>query len=219
MAGCASMSSDSERPNQKSILPTTFGSHWDYLYGFGSEPNGYAVYSYVLLGTENGISAKLYSQLLSDIKSVKVKVNEGISEKERSLLNVFMIPSLLDENSDIFLPDIELSKSIINKLSVNAKFSFGNAGPYIISVAGPIKTNENKSIETVLYVDLTGVNEKAFPEIVNAYEQYLFKENIIGINEFEAFRLSLLSFFLHIEDNIGIASSVYADVIDSFTKK
>lgn len=178
--------------------------------------NGYATYSYVLSGDRN--ASGNYEKLIKEI------YNHTASEAAGGLknYNVFLIPAVSDKcgNYINYKPDYGASLVIMDTLRRYVNINkFKDAGPYIITMYEPIRSDDSDKIFDVLYLDLTGLNPAAYSDFVDGYKASLEENKISGIRRLQSFRLDLLRFALILEDSIGFAKIAHADFFKNKNEK
>ncbi len=191
--------------------PSTSRAHvWKYLHSYNDENDGYATYSYVLVGNKNN---EIYLTLVEEIQASTPhgdSINNYISS---SYLNLFLIPVIFNSAA----PNYELSKALLTILSVYSPVDFSNRpGPYIITLYNPINSKKNEEIADILYLDLTGISPKAISEIIRTYKAKVLKDQPDGIEQLQSLRLSFLNLALIAEESIGFAKVAYAELQKTF---
>lgn len=194
---------------------------WQYTLKLGDEYPGYATYSYVLVGRDrsNPRSSLLYYELIDKIKSATANASEQREMSEKSILNIFLIPIKFNNTSSKYIPNYELSKSLLTAISTNSSIRFTRPGPYIITMYKPIGHGDDEEIADILYLDLTDAHPDAIPEIVRTYREKVIDSRLDGIEKLKSLRLSLLNIALHFEDSIGFAKSAYASMRKAFDEQ
>lgn len=186
-----------------------------HLYQWFDQSNkelpGFAMYTYVLLN-RNSTDAEAwgkYKALVDCLTASVTNVGEHGNEFDRSLYNLFLIPSGGTSSE-------EFSKSILTHMATSVEdkklrdLINSNPGPFLITVAKPISTILLNEEVDLLYVDLSGTNVAAIPEVVAAYKKHLTTDAIAGVAQFSSIRLSLLNIILNADDFINIVKVAYA---------
>ncbi len=204
------------------ILPYAHG--WQYLYMLDFEKNGYATYSYVLVGRDenNQATAKRFKELIKSIQSSTVQIGTISKHINIASLNIFLIPlkfpynipdwkdlsillhSSYKDDSKLEL-NYELSKLLINALSIASQLDFSRPGPFIVTLEYPIHFGEPGETKHLLYTDLSKIDIDAFPEIVQVYKTRIIEDHISGIEKLKSLKIALLNMGLTIEDSMGFA--------------
>jgi hypothetical protein len=192
------------------------------LIGLNSEPSGYAMYTYVLLGQERPDPAvrQKYQQILLAVQSNTHGFSElaeaGASPHET---NLFCIPSkqtnsgtapLSDYNWDLALQLLvrtnraiqkEHNSSTAEKLATNLA---SEPGPFLVSTRVPIGNVKGEAV--LLVADLSKSNSHAIAATVAAYEKSITSPPE-GAQLFSPFSLILL--------NVLLDASDYARVVEA----
>lgn len=178
--------------------------------------NGYATYSYVLSGDRN--ASGNYEKLIKEI------YNHTTTEAAGGLkyYNVFLIPAVCNKGGGNinYKPDYEGSLVILGILKRCVQTNnFKHAGPYIITMCEPIRSDSSNKIFDVLYLDLTGLSPAAYSDFIDGYKTNLEENKISGMRRLQSFRLDLLRFALILEDSIGFAKIAHAEFLKNKNDK
>ena len=134
---------------------------------YGEEEEGFATYTYVLVGRDSSHQATWarYNSLIKAIKSSTAE-NSPTRTADKSLLNLFLIPVVGGEGQDSTLPNDKLSMQLLTALSTALPGKFENPGPYLITLYKPIRHGHPGEVTDVLFVDLSKKHERAIQEVV-----------------------------------------------------
>jgi peptidoglycan-associated lipoprotein len=200
-------------------MPPKHVFSWQDLCSLNGEKSGYATYSYVLTGRSatNSDASVRYLKLIDAVKGQSTP-DSLISAKLRSSYNLFLIPSKKDQNTANCKPDYEVSKQLLDAISIKLSKALLNQGPYIITLYKPVGEGNPDAIADLLYVDLTRVRPAAFPEFVRVYKNHVSREQIHGIEKLDSLRAELLNLMLITEECIGFAKVAYAELQRSFSQ-
>jgi hypothetical protein len=183
---------------------------WDYLDYPGEDPGGYALYTYVLLKSNDtsSIAFKKFMGINQIISWSVVKADEYKEDFDKSQFNLFLFPDVFVQDSQGITLNQTLSKSILTSIAVSVEderlrdLINSNPGPFLISTSEAISAEQvNKDLE-LLYVDLTRSNMDALPEIVAAYKKRITSDQVEGVEPFASIRISLLNLMLDADDYI-----------------
>lgn len=181
---------------------------WKYLRGYGAEPENYATYSYVLVGrTDSGSEAvQNFYKLIQSIQGNTNSTSEILNGTPRRNTNIFLVPAVSDEN----LPDTILAKAYVSALE-SSHDNFRRPGPFIVTLYEPLSA-ESSELKELLFVDLTGINEGAFKEILSVFKGRVMDSEISKIEHLRSLRISLLNILLMAEESIHFASTAHAQM-------
>lgn len=178
--------------------------------------NGYATYSYVLSGDRN--ASGNYQKLINEIYyHTAFDAAGGLKN-----YNVFLIPGVCNKGVGYtnYKPDYEASLMILDIFKRCANVNkFKDAGPYIITMYEPIRSDSSEKIFDMLYLDLTGLNPAAYSDFIDGYKTSLEESKISGIGRLRSLRLDLLRFALLLEDSMGFAKIAQGYFIGSNNQK
>ncbi len=183
---------------------------WEYLHSLGTEPSGYATYSYILSG-RNG--SERYADLVRLIQRSTAEASELEDILLPEELNIFLIPALNTGNATGNSPDLRFSQQVLTVLSARSPLDFNRPGPYIVTLYHPLgQYTRRDQIVDILYVDLTNIHPGAVAEVVRTYKQTVLKKELRGQEKLRSLRLSLLKFAFLAEDSIGFARTAAAAI-------
>jgi hypothetical protein len=176
---------------------------------------GYGMYTYVLLNQDlrQDETSTKYRDLIDAIVASTLSQDETRASEAKSNLNLFLIPFRKDRSDSI---NTTLSKKILMQFSLNttdAKLKnviASRPGPFLISVPQPVSLLADTSKIPMLYVDLSGTNVYAIPEVVTAYKQRLVDKSVGSVERFQSFRLMLLNTLLIGNDCVQLVKDAYA---------
>jgi hypothetical protein len=229
MAALSCASCGAPPPSGPKILETGYF----LLDDIGREEPGYGLYSYALVVNHSDRSAKFLSEVFSAIPPV-----EGLAT-QHSQINLLSIPlkkdkaeelrDILDANESYLVDssaafaqdfyDYKLARTVLDhicdppaegvKVVCEGDLS---RGPYIFTYAQP--ASEISPVPPpFLFMDLSDVHERAFPEIIAAFKAQVKREDISDRAKIDTLRLRLLSIVLTAADWIGPVQKAMAEIV------
>jgi hypothetical protein len=185
---------------------------WARLGGYGEEEEGYATYTYVLIGRDKSHNATWhrYNTLITAVKSSTAESSPTTADK--SLLNLFLIPVSAGEGLNAAAPNDKLSIELLTALSTAFPGKFENPGPYLITLYKPIRYGRPGQIADILFVDLSKMHEKAIQEVVRSYKTKIIESKFQGKQKLEQLGLSLLNGAFTFEDSYGFVKIAFAEL-------
>jgi len=221
-------------PSRFTILDTGYS----LMIKTGQEQWSYGLYSYALLVTDNDRSAKF----LSDVFGVSAIPSVKDTTTQRSLSNIFYIPIREDKWDDYIhassklnghslattsldyaknFYDYKMANSLLNHLCDPPAEEIKTVcegdrsrGPYIFTYARPASTLTPVP-PPLLFIDLSDVHERAFPEIIAAFRAQVKREDFSDRAKIDTLRLKLLSIILTAADVTGPVQKAMADIVHS----
>lgn len=220
MASCARVPGTDPTPTLPPAAATPTGHAWQYLTCYGCEEDGYATYSYVLVGRDesNQKATSLYYELVKGIQGSTVEAGKIPQDASIGNFNLFLIPTTAIAEDATHKPNYALSKLLLSALSTSSPLKFSRPGPYIITLYTPISFGQQDDVTDILYMDLTNIHPIAIPEIVRTYKNAVLDGNLRGIEKLNSLRLSILNIALVTEDSIGFARTAYAKLRNAFSE-
>jgi hypothetical protein len=214
--------------------PSIQETGYSFLSHIGGEELGYGLYSYAIL-KHNNRSAKFLRELFGMIPPVEETAAESSrvnifylplkSEKADELSNFLKInrgnPSALATAFATNFYDYMMGQEVLNHLcdipaaEIEAVCEGDlSRGPYIFTYA-----KSASKISPVpppfLFMDLSDVHERAFPEIIAAFKAQVKREDISDRAEIDTLRLKVLSIALKAADWIVPVKKAVADIVYS----
>ncbi|MBA4142849.1 MAG: hypothetical protein H0X43_07550 [Nitrosospira sp.] len=185
---------------------------WATLPSYGEEEEGYATYTYVLIGRDKSHKATWhrYNTLITAVTSSTAKNSTMMADK--SLLNLFLIPVSAREGQNPTSPNDKLSMELLTALSTAFPGKFDNPGPYLITLYQPIRHGRPGQIADILFIDLSKMHEKAIQEVVRSYKTEIIKSEFHGTQKLEQLALLLLNSALSVEDSYGFVKIAFAEL-------
>jgi hypothetical protein len=205
------------------ILETGYGP----LKGIGEEEPGYGLYSYAVMVNYNSRSAKFLSDVFSAIPPVEN------TAAQRSQTNIFYIPIRKDKlyefqevsNGNFFIShtkdfyNFTLARLLLDHLcdppaqEIKAVCEGDlSRGPYIFTYAKPA-SKVTPVPPPFLFMDLSDVHERAFPEIIAAFRAQVKRDDISDRAKIDTLRLKLLSIVLTAADFVAPVQKATADIV------
>lgn len=256
LTGCAIIqSSDSEKikgfylvPQEKVEVDSSLGvgsiadsyldqvkSIYSELFKWDHEPQGYAYYSYVLLGRQHVtdeslakyevLERALRNKVTSAEKWSALEENANTRKLIASRSNLFLFPrtrcTLKTCEAFVSEPDYDLSQALLDVLVVDlSTHQLSGSGPYIVTLNQPISfyTGVDDTQIKLLFFDLSDLSLKAVPAVVKAYLKFdsSFIENVEGVERLEPMRIKVLNALLVSDKYIGYALSSIGAVKSAF---
>lgn len=190
---------------------------WDYLSEYGKEEEGFATYTYVLIGRDKSHKATWtrYINLIGAItSSTTEKPLAQIADK--SLLNLFLIPVVGGEGQDARSPNDKLSIELLTALSTALPGKFEKPGPFLITLYKPIRYGRPGEIANILFVDLSKMNDKTNKEVVRAYKSAVTKSEIKGEEKLQLLLIRILDTAFMVEESYGFVKVAFAELQKAF---
>ena len=218
---------------RKSILETGYA----VLPSINSERAGYGLYSYAILLSKSGRSARFLSEIFASTPAIE----ETAADPDQ--LNIFYIPIQNKQQSrfnrkslsaatthhdfmkigESFVNsfyDFQMARAILNHLcnppSENMREMCGSdlKGPYIFTY-----TAAASKLAPVpppyLFVDLSTVHERAFAEVLSAFREQVKRDDISDNARIDTLRLRILQLVLTGSDWIGPMEHTIAEIVRS----
>jgi hypothetical protein len=215
------------------ILETGFS----LLEAVGLEERDYGLYSYALAVNDDDRSAIF----LSDMSHTIPRVED--TPAQRSQTNIFYVPfnktkakELIEElkfNGETALSagyaknfyDYKISRTLLNHLCESPADEIRTAcegslsrGPYLFTYAKPA-SNVTPVPPPFLFMDLSDVHERAFPEIIDAFKAQVKREDITDRAKIDTLRLKLLSITLKAADWLVPVRKALAEIVYSASEQ
>ncbi|HEV7880231.1 hypothetical protein [Bradyrhizobium sp.] len=217
--------------------PRILETGYSPLAELGSEAAGYGLYSYAILPSDSRRAARFLGEVFKEIPAI------GDTSAQLSQLNIFYIPLRKDKQADFTAMrqapgrdaaklgaettksfyDYRMARALLNHVCnppdrsvldlCNGDLS---RGPYIFTYASPAS-----SIEPVpppfLFVDLSDVHERAFGEMLAAFQSQVKQEDITDQAKMHTMRLNILQVALTAADWVSPVQKAVADIVRSAT--
>jgi hypothetical protein len=224
----------SPRPaSTASARPRILETGYSHLAELGREVDGYGLYSYAILPSDSNRAALFLSEAFKEIPSI------GDTSARPAQLNIFYIPLRKDKEADFAallrtpghdaaklgaeytksFYDYRMARALLDHVCnppdpsvlelCNGDLS---RGPYIFTYASPAS-----KIEPVpppfLFVDLSDVHERAFGELLAAFQAQVKREDIADQAKIRTMRLNILQVVLTAADWISPVQKAIADIV------
>jgi len=192
---------------------------WDGLQKAMQEIPGYGMYTYVLFGRRVERLREAYPELAERYEKIlhAITISTPMPHETRPIeeqTNIFYIPckeevegegkfDLSNYNSALAMQYIDRLAGMMNNLDALRNRFTRRPGPFLISTQYPLGALREGDL-TLLYADLSDSNPAAMPEIVAAYKSYVCEARTEAVNRFNPLRLTLLNWFLNLDDDIQI---------------
>ena len=199
------------------IQPVVTAHLWNDFSGFGKEEEGFATYTYVLIGRDKSHKATWtrYKNLIAAIKSSTAE-NDRTKIVDKSLFNLFLVPIVGGEGPDAKSPNDKLSIELLTALSTAFPGKFENPGPFLITLDKPISYGHPREIANIIFVDLSKMNDKVNQEIVRAYKRNIAESEMKGEKKLQLLLLSILSTAFMVEESYGFVKVAFAELQKAF---
>jgi hypothetical protein len=212
--------------------PKILETGYSQLEELGTEQPGYGLYSYAILVDASDRSAAFVAEVFKFPPIAKTGA-------KRSQLNIFYLPIKPGRSDDFValssstmndpvkfaaeysksLYDYKLSRTIVDHVCnapTNAIRDLCQGpmskGPYILTYAKPAS-----SLEPVpppyLFVDLSDVNQSAFPEFMSAFREQVKQQDVTDGAKLHSLRLEFLTLVLTTADWISPVKKTIADIV------
>jgi hypothetical protein len=220
-----------------SARPRILETGYSHLAELGKEVDGYGLYSYAILPSDSTRAALFLSEAFKEIPSI------GDTSARPAQLNIFYIPLRKDKEADFAAMlrapgrdpaklgaeytksfyDYRMARALLDHVCnppdpsvlelCNGDLS---RGPYIFTYASPAS-----KIEPVpppfLFVDLSDVHERAFGELLAAFQAQVKREDIADQAKIRTMRLNILQVVLTAADWVSPVQKAIADIVHSAT--
>jgi hypothetical protein len=218
-----------------SARPRILETGYSHLAELGKEADGYGLYSYAILPSDSNRAALFLGEAFKEIPSI------GDTSARPAQLNVFYIPLRKDKEADFAAMlrapgrdpaklgaeytksfyDYKMARALLDHVCnppdpsvlelCNGDLS---RGPYIFTYASPAS-----KIEPVpppfLFVDLSDVHERAFGELLAAFQAQVKREDIADQAKIRTMRLNILQVVLTAADWVSPVQKAIADIVHS----
>jgi hypothetical protein len=218
-----------------SARPRILETGYSHLAELGKEADGYGLYSYVILPSDDNRASLFLSEVFKEIPSI------GDTSAKPAQLNILYVPLRKDKEAD-FAAMLRAPNRDAAKLGAEYTKSFYDykiaralldhvcnppdpsvlelcngdlsRGPYIFTYASPAS-----KIEPVpppfLFVDLSDVHERAFGELLAAFQAQVKREDIADQARIRTMRLNILQVVLTAADWVSPVQKAIADIVHS----
>jgi len=199
---------------------------WDTLLDLNLEKENYGLYTYVLARREIGKmnrANKLFKDrldtLLSEIiNTVSKDTKFDPTETATWERNIFYIPGMKSYENSNYLDNFNsaLSRIYLNRITRNIDDTTirnrlqTHDGPFLISSHVPLRYHKDRKV-SILIADLTTINPKTIPEVLNAYKIRVTTKSIEETDIFYPNILKILNFILNANEDIQIVKVALAD--------
>lgn len=203
----------------------------------GAEAAGYGLYSYAILPSDSRRAARFLGEVFKEIPAI------GDTSAQLSQLNIFYIPLRKDKQADFTAMrqapgrdaaklgaettksfyDYRMARALLNHVCnppdpsvldlCNGDLS---RGPYIFTYASPASRIEPVP-PPFLFVDLSDVHERAFGEMLAAFQAQVKQEDITDQAKIHTMRLNILQVALTAADWVSPVQKAVADIVRSAT--
>lgn len=223
-----------ERAARVKILETGYS----LLKGIGGEELGYGLYSYAILVNNNDRSAKFLDKVLKAIPAVEGTGTQSFqtnifyiplkATQDRLPLNFAgvkyeLIMTYYTSGDDYakYFYDYNMSRTLLSHLCDSPAQEIKSVcegdlsrGPYIFAYAKPA-SNVTPVPPPFLFMELSDVHERAFPEIIAAFKAQVKREDISDGARINTLRLKVLSITLTAADWLTPVQKALADIVHS----
>jgi hypothetical protein len=217
--------------------PRILETGYSHLTELGKEADGYGLYSYVILPSDDNRAALFLSEVFKEIPSI------GDTSAKPSQLNILYIPLRKDKEGDFAAMlkapgrdaaklgaeytktfyDYRIARALLDHVcnppdpSVE-KLCSGDLsrGPYIFTYASPASRIEPVP-PPFLLVDLSDVHERAFGELLAAFQAQVKREDIGDQAKIRTMRLNILQIALTAADWVTPVQKAIADIVHTAT--
>jgi len=213
--------------------PRILETGYSHITELGKEVEGYGLYSYVILPSDSNRAALFLSEVFKDIPSI------GDTSAKPSQLNALYVPLRKDKQDDFAAMlkkpgrdaaklgaeytktfyDYKIARALLGHVCNPPDPSVRDLcdgemarGPYIFTYASPAS-----KIEPVpppfLFVDLSDVHERAFGEMLAAFQSQVKREDISDQARIHTMRLRILQVALTAADWVSPVQKAVADIV------
>jgi hypothetical protein len=215
--------------------PRILETGYSHLAELGKEVDGYGLYSYVILPSDDNRAALFLGEVFKEIPSI------GDTSARPSQLNILYVPLRKDKQTDFAAMlkapgrdaaklgaeytktfyDYRIARALLDHVcnppdpSV-LKLCNGDLsrGPYIFTYASPASRIEPVP-PPFLLVDLSDVHERAFGELLAAFQAQVKREDISDQAKIHTMRLNILQVALTAADWVTPVQKAIADIVHS----
>jgi hypothetical protein len=217
--------------------PRILETGYSHLAELGKEAAGYGLYSYAILPSDSNRAALFLGEVFKEIPSI------GNTSASPAQANIFYIPLRKDKEAD-FMAMLQTPGRDAAKLGAEYTKSFYDykmaralldhvcnppdpsvldlcngdlsRGPYIFTYASPASKVEPVP-PPFLFVDLSDVHERAFGELLAAFQAQVKREDITDQARIRTMRLNILQVALTAADWVSPVQKAIADIVRSAT--
>jgi DNA-binding beta-propeller fold protein YncE len=198
----------------------------------GGEDSRYGLYSYAILPLDSSRAAAFMAEIFTSTLPI------GGMYANHNQLNILYIPLQKSKqtgfNAAISAPtdnkklgsdysksfyDYQIATAILNHICSAPPPSMTrlcdsdlSRGPFIFTYAAPASRLESVP-PPYLFVDLSDIHEKAFPEFISAFREQVKREDISDGRRIDTFRLRLLQIILTASDWLPGVQKAIADIV------
>lgn len=168
---------------------------------FGQEPDGFAVYTYVLLRRGASTSAvRKKAALVNAIKDLSYgNVLDGLpSGGSANNYNLFVIPAESLNNQ---------SMPLLNALAEKQPRFLGE-GPFLVTLSFKLN-GQPPSNDEYMFVDFSKLNIHSVRYVVNEYKKHEFKPSLSPGQKTNTFKVYLLSTIFYLKDSIEAGTAAH----------
>jgi hypothetical protein len=217
--------------------PKILETGYSLLKDIGGEEQVYGLYSYAILVNDSDRSAKFLGNVFGDRFNAIPPIEETVAQPSQT--NILYIPLKLNKAKEWSkglklgkqatlraayaknFYDYKMSRTLLNHLCVSPAIEIRRAcegdlsrGPYIFAYARPA-SKVTPVPPPFLFMDLSDVHERAFPEIIAAFRAQVKRDDISDRAKIDTLRLKLLSIVLAAGDWLVPVQRAIADIVHS----
>ena len=206
------------------------GSVYDYLYRTAVEKPKYGLYSYVLLPIHSPRTDPFLEELFKTTSFVE------LTQITTQHLNIMYLPTKEDKLSSLIpmvsdgspprtqifsqqFYDYPFARRLLAQICSSPPDEIReicetdlSRGPYLFTFTKPI-SDLTPVPPPYLFVDLSSVHQKAFPEFIAAYKEQVKRPDYSDLKRINNFRIKVLSIILTATDWIGSIKGAIADIV------
>jgi hypothetical protein len=201
---------------------------YEHLIKLGGEAYGYGLYSYILIPGQSSKSAAFLHEIFKVVPGIKD------TAAARSQLNILYIPFREEKQPQWLMTQTEDRR--IGMMYLNAFYDFRAArailnqlcsppadkirelcsgdlsrGPFLFTYPEPASKSQPVA-PPYLFVDLSDIHERAFPEFISAFRAQVKSDDLHGEARINTLRLKLLSIALTAADWTTPIQKAIADI-------
>lgn len=190
---------------------------WAPFTVMGSEPTGYAFYTYLLVN-RHGMEGAAEERANALLRAIRGSTGKAGSGEIKKLANIFLIPgSKMTYSFESSLRITAIFQKMLfdlNRASIAAKMS--NPGPFLVSIPRPVQNvfrafYQDKK-HPILIADLSRTNPAIMGDVVRQYKARVHQGSKEPAEEFKSLSLSLANILTNADDSLHLLTLHMKDI-------